>query len=609
MKYKAWLFIMIFGCLACNRLQIDPLEEALAAAGDNRKELETALEHFSQREADSLKRQACAFLIANMPGHYGYEGEGLKAFREALERAYPGKPFLCQALQSVYYRTMDLGNMVRREEDIQSVTADFLIRHVERCFAMWEQLPWLQETTFEEFCDYVLPYRCEYEWLEDVPMLTDTALFQEEGFRLAMRLEDIHRLPAAAAAICAPDNAPASAWLPSPFRRHYRLSCYEIALMQLYACRAAGIPCALEVIPAWGDMNGSHTYAAVIDSHYRDDFPAEFRKHKIPKVYRVMYRRTGEVPEERLPVPELFQSPFLMDVTDRYVYTADVEIPVPEEYNDGRSVYLCVFNTGNWTPVAHALPQGGKARFERMGHGVIYLPMCHDSIRMRAVGDPFVLHRDGSIRAFAHGGDTVDFVARRKYPETHRGRGGASMKGAVFECANRADFRDARMFFRVEDNTLMDIRELACPEGAYRYWRIRPDSACCLAEVSFLAEGKAVTGWQANLPAVERQCKDGDPLSYAEFAEAAVLDFGRAVQIDTIRYLPLNDGNGIYPGDYYELRRWSGRGWITLSRKRATGNVLPFEDVPAGGLYLLKNVYRGNDERPFAIENGKAVFY
>ena len=49
--------MVIFGCWACNRLQIDPLEEALAVAGDNRRELEAALEHFSQREADSLERQ------------------------------------------------------------------------------------------------------------------------------------------------------------------------------------------------------------------------------------------------------------------------------------------------------------------------------------------------------------------------------------------------------------------------------------------------------------------------------------------------------------------------------------------------------------------------
>ena len=150
---------------------------------------------------------------------------------------------------------------------------------------------------------------------------------------------------------------------------------------------------------------------------------------------------------------------------------------------------------------------------------------------------------------------------------------------------------------------------MACPEGRYRYWRIRPDSLCQVAELAFLADGKAVDGVGVNIPAVGHLCFDGDPLSYAVFSENAVFDFGEPVHLDTIRYLPLNDGNGIYPGDYYDLRRWTPRGWISISRKRATGYSLAFEDIPSGGLYLLKNVYRGDDERPFAIEGGEAVFY
>ena len=609
MVHKVLLFVLVLWNCSCTRLHEGGLEKALLAAGDNRGELQAALDYFSRSAEDSLKLRACAFLIAHMPGHYGYEGEGLDAFRLELDSLYPGSPYLRQALQSVYFRTSELGNMVRRVDDIQEINADFLVKHIERCFAMRERLPWLKETTFEEFCDYVLPYRCEHERLEDVAALQDTSLFCKEAFRLAMRLEDMNDLPCAVARFCAPDGYPASAWLPSPFRYHYRLSCYEMALVQFYAWRAMGVPCAMELIPAWGDVNGSHTYATVIDSYFRDGFPEEFRYHKIPKVYRMMYRRMGEMPEERLPVPEFFQSPFLLDVTDRYVHTADVEVDVPEEYDDGRSVYLCVFNTGDWTAVARAVPQGGKARFEKMGHGVVYLPMCHDSLWMRAVGEPFVLYRDGSRQVLEHNGDTVSFTAWRKYPENHLGKGGASMKGAVFECANRADFRDARAFFRVEANTLMDVCRVACPEGRYRYWRIRPDSLCQVAELAFLADGKAVDGVGVNIPAVGHLCFDGDPLSYAVFSENAVFDFGEPVHLDTIRYLPLNDGNGIYPGDYYDLRRWTPRGWISISRKRATGYSLAFEDIPSGGLYLLKNVYRGDDERPFAIEGGEAVFY
>ena len=66
MKKIVLLWGVILGCCACMDLPAD-IEEALALAGGNRRELKAVLRHYRQ---DSLKFRAACFLIANMRWHY-----------------------------------------------------------------------------------------------------------------------------------------------------------------------------------------------------------------------------------------------------------------------------------------------------------------------------------------------------------------------------------------------------------------------------------------------------------------------------------------------------------------------------------------------------------
>ena len=53
-----------------------------------------------------------------------------------------------------------------KRNDARSVTADFLIRHIDYVFGVWEKRPWASYYSFEDFCEFVLPYRIEREPLE-----------------------------------------------------------------------------------------------------------------------------------------------------------------------------------------------------------------------------------------------------------------------------------------------------------------------------------------------------------------------------------------------------------------------------------------------------------
>ena len=83
------------------------VEEALALAGGNRRELKAVLRHYRQ---DSLKFRAACFLIANMRWHYS-DDSGYCLYSDAKDSD------LC---------------------DLRRFDRSFLISHVDHAFDVWE---------------------------------------------------------------------------------------------------------------------------------------------------------------------------------------------------------------------------------------------------------------------------------------------------------------------------------------------------------------------------------------------------------------------------------------------------------------------------------------
>lgn len=73
--------------------------------------------------------------------------------------------------------------------------------------------------------------------------------------------------------------------------------------------------------------------------------------------------------------------------------------------------------------------------------------------------------------------------------------------------------------------------------------------------------------------------------------------------------LPRSDGNGIYPGNIYELLYHDLEGWRSLGEKIATDFYIEYDDVPSGALYWLRNLSGGVEERIFTWENGMQQFW
>ena len=159
------LALLICSC-SCN----SQLDDALELSGSNRLELEKVLSHYQD---SGLKLDAARFLIENMPGKYGIvavnNNDGYKLFLKNIPSEdsvswRTDSSVVSLMLDSVSKRVMPQN---RREDDIKSVRADFLIKHIDTAFNVWQESKFAKHYSFDDFCHYILPYRMGNEPLSD----------------------------------------------------------------------------------------------------------------------------------------------------------------------------------------------------------------------------------------------------------------------------------------------------------------------------------------------------------------------------------------------------------------------------------------------------------
>ena len=157
------IFLLCVMLLSCN--SNDYLQHSLDYAGNNRAELEKVLHHYKD---DEQKHEAAVFLISNIGGRYATVGERVDGFHHFIDSVYRIRqeeydiPAIYNAFRN---RTRNSYASTRREHDLKHVSSEYLIRHIDRSFELWNRL-WNSHLSFEEFCEWILPYRLHDEQLE-----------------------------------------------------------------------------------------------------------------------------------------------------------------------------------------------------------------------------------------------------------------------------------------------------------------------------------------------------------------------------------------------------------------------------------------------------------
>lgn len=144
------------------------LSDALDFAKSNRSELLKVLEHYGADPADSLKLKAAEFLITNMISKR-------ENSRLLINKTGKKLPDLLDFTDVAEYNA-EINHLIATKQasidssiknDLETITSDYLIRQIELAFKAWGK-PWSKNISFEDFCNYILPYRAANEPLSEM---------------------------------------------------------------------------------------------------------------------------------------------------------------------------------------------------------------------------------------------------------------------------------------------------------------------------------------------------------------------------------------------------------------------------------------------------------
>lgn len=611
-KYFIYIGIGCFVLSSCFQRNTR-LEAVLKYSGDNRKELEKVISHYSQNPADSLKLQAAMFLIENMPGHYTFTSKALDVYYAKVDTVSHVPYSAKKLMQIIPYNYPEFRQDLQIQEDVKYITADFLIHNIDLAFRQWETLPWNSGLDFETFKESLLPYRVANEPLD---YWRDSIAYFQKKLELSTHYYEDCRYSAKFLdyKFYIYNNI---GKIPDERLHNFKLDCIPTSQYFLFTHRIIGIPSFMDFIPHFANRNGRHYWAAVLDSKYKSLKVIQADLYRTAKIYRQTYaHQPAVVPGRHEYVPTFFRNPFYKDVTREYLPTTDITIRIPRG-TKVRHAYLAVFNDLTWKPITCAEVSGRKAHFPDMGRDVAYLPVYYnEEEELLPLGEPFYLANDGSIQSLKTLPDsTTTLKLRRKYPNSNtHDYWSKSLNLSRFEASNEADFNKADTIYTIKKQVTLSYQYIY-PDSTLkrRYWRFacNPCQTAYLSQLAFYDEnGERLNGKLIGPDSKQdSELLGDDPVFFCMIKNWVGMDFGKEVRVSKIRFLPRNDGNTIFEGNDYELFYYQyPKGWISLGMQTAEKEELVYPDVPAGGLYWLRNLTTGQEERIFIAKGNKIVF-
>lgn len=646
MKYL--LLLNIFCCCAC-ACAVDPLESALYQSGNNREQLEQVIRKYSVNPADSLKLKAALYLIKNMPGHTSVTGQ--EEYYNEIDSIILSTPFKSRR-EKVLKILPRYEKRLQVVEDSKIITAVYLIDNIEQAFRVWQDAPWARHVDFNQFCEYLLPYKIAENqglehWRDTFQPLFNAewqknrhcSLFTHSAyFNCKFVNRDMVK------SIKSVKNRYAHLDIPylTPSRRMKLVSrnCTDRVEVAAAVMRSKGIPVSIDYTPQWPFRSMGHYWCTVLTNAGKNvvfegigsepGLPHR-ADEKMPKVFRRTYAADPDLltlnrtTEE---VPATLQDVFRRDVTQEYMFTADMKVSVLPELETGdRYAYVAVFDNRKWVPVDWGEVRDHCVVFRKLGKEIAYLPVYYEDDEIWSMGYPHIIEANGQIRILEPDTQYQDTLRLyRKYTTINNAvfKMMRSIEGGMFQASNREDFRDpvtvhvcmaGTPYLEIRPDTLMN----------YRYWRFRAadNQYCNIAELAFYSCDSLVPVKGRVLGTAEvvdrkgvRQMReaafDGNLLSFFQSAEKGGwvgMDFGQSVHIDRIVCIPRGDGNNIQPGDWYELFYRAKDCWLSLGRRKATDYFVEYHNAPRNALFWLRNLTRGTEERIFTWENNEQIWW
>lgn len=416
-------FILFSSCHSRKVIPEDIENHLNEMSEKERLTFERLLEHYAS-DNDSLKLKSCYFLINNMPGI---------------------------GSMAVDKQT----NKIVVHKDMQYITTGFLIEQIDEAVSVCQEKLADGSLGFNDFCNYILPYRINYEPLENWrKMVSDRYHPVIDSIGKHKRLEDttfckvFNNLLKDGFKYKSEGNfGEIKNW--SALSVEKAGNCAEMCKTVLFPLRAFGVPVTIDFTPCWANSNGGGHQWNVLLVNGKNSLPfmgleadpvqynplVLYKNEGDPVIttYRrsgKIYRRQFEININSLPAinasheetPEELSDYHIKDVTREYAQVTDIPVHFSSPLFHGQHIaYLGVFANGAWRVSAFAsIDQKGVALFKDMAREVMYMPMLLSNHDYQPSGTPVYADSAGNLRLLQpadHAADIAVVTVKSKESE------------------------------------------------------------------------------------------------------------------------------------------------------------------------------------------------
>ena len=282
--------------------------------------------------------------------------------KQSLKRADHNRSEISKALRRVPQKQqegMEFLVAFMPIDDLQSLSAEFLIQHVEYAYKAWREAAWSESISKDIFLNNILPYsnitETRESWRKDFyerfhAIVKDSPTPGEAAVKLNQEIFKLTKVKYSTARK-RPDQSP------SESIESGLASCSGLSVMLIDACRSVGIPARFVGTPMWSNKSGNHSWVEVWNGGWHftgacepagDDLDRGWflgraaqadRNSQLHAIYAVSYRPT----KQRFPVGWAPEKDWVwaVNVTDRYTQMKE-ELPV----GIGRVMFSAVDSNG-----------------------------------------------------------------------------------------------------------------------------------------------------------------------------------------------------------------------------------------------------------------------
>lgn len=681
-----FFLFLLWGCTS----EVDKRVEAvLSISGSNRTELETVLNHY-KNEPQKLK--AAKFLIANMRYHHSY-------YSVRNSRQHPLLDSLTRVADSLFYHSVYLatdsfhnGNIQKLKDSIRTsfkeqsgrkvseqpvrilwkddydfhwITARQLIDHIDHVFGCKKRIGAIRRLSTEDFYEYVLPYRS----IPDNSLVDFSNVYSAfiDKYMADINKDSLQKVVGRYNFVIYQLR---KFFPPYPYKEEVGYQelffngfhdCIPIADYGVSMLRACGIPAAVEFNACYKQFQGRHYHGVVLDKNRNwlafnpeSSIPtsdnSSFDTKNVLNIYRFMFSEQKDAPffleKDGEYIPELFDSPFLKDVTSHLLETVTLTLPYQKAGNN-KLAYLATFNSKTSSgiiPVTWGKINRTKQNvtFPSVIPDRYYFPVYYSPFgKSFSFGNSFYLNKEGEIEKNHVEERTDSATLLRKFPIKQKLVDKAiKLIGTVIIASNEPSFHSCDTVGIIADTLQPYFQniKLEMNRGPYQYYQIKTTDEyphAALSELEFITDIRY--GYKNIMPAsslpsfspedtlsedkfevrlmdepLERiKWKaeyDGNPQTSPEPYPTIYFMLEKPQFVTKVRMMPLNANNSIVAGNQYELLYWDNGEWKKILSQQAKFNYITVS-IPIGSLLWLRNLTGGKEELPFYVDdNGRQKF-